>query len=168
MKKVLLTWKEPKLYKKYLKTNRTLKTKIIVNFISITFFTVMWIIIWFMYRINPRKNAISLIEMLPLAVGAGIAFTLITKLSSYLNYDTIKYYDGYLFFFSNGSGNKIKYNDILYYKFITVPVKEQVFDFFEICVKEKTKERMFRIELDNNININEIKKVCRDKGINEL
>jgi len=167
MKKVLLTWKEPKLYKKYLKTNRTLKTKIIANIIPTAFFTIMWIFIWFLYKINPKEDAISLIEMLPLAFGAGIAFTLITKLSA-LYYDTIKYYDGYLLFFSNGSGNKIKYNEILYYKFITVPVKEQVFDFFEICVKEKTKERMLRIELDSNININEIKKVCRDKGINKL
>jgi hypothetical protein len=166
MESNILEIKEPKRYKKYLKNRRSIKRRILTDLTVIIIISGFWVLYLFILNLNPKSHAVSFNKMLPIASGAGILFNFIFKLADFLFYDTVKFKDKYLFYFSHGVGKKIKYEQITDFSFLNPSEDNRSFRFVIFGVKEKKTMLKYKIELSDDITEEQVIRAFREKGVN--
>lgn len=166
MKKILLKWKEERKYKKYLSNKITLNKKIISITISIFLNSMVWILLWAIVKINPNKNAIEYYYMLPIALGAGIAFTILNKIIGLIK-DQIKIYDNKIFYSSKAVGKNIKYKNIAAYSILTINEDNNIFKLLLLKYNKKMEnnEKYIVMEINENIDINTLNSIFANNNI---
>jgi len=166
LKKILLKWKEERKYKKYLSNKITLNKKIISITISIFLNSMVWILLWAIVKINPNKNAIEYYYMLPIALGAGIAFTILNKIIGLIK-DQIKIYDNKIFYSSKAVGKNIKYKNIAAYSILTINEDNNIFKLLLLKYNKKMEnnEKYIVMEINENIDINTLNSIFANNNI---
>jgi hypothetical protein len=166
IKKIILKWKEQRQYKKYISDKIPLNKKVINIIISLFLNSIIWILVWVIAKINPNKNPIEFYYMLPLALGAGIVFTILYKLAGLLK-DRISFSDSKIYYFCGGMGINIKYKNILSYSILTINQGNHIFKLliFKYNEKIKNKEKYVIIEINENINLKLINSIFAANNI---